>query len=45
MKTPILQCLQQFASKNEKNIYHDKTIKKLKSQWHCKIVQNVRFSL
>ena len=24
MKTAILLCLQQFASKNEKNIYHDK---------------------
>ena len=23
MKTAILQCLQQFSSKNSKNVYHD----------------------
>ena len=45
MKTPILQCLQQFSSKNSKNVYHDQILKKLKLQCHCKIVQNVRFSL
>ena len=45
MKTTILQCLQQFSSKNNKNIYHDKFLKKLKLQCQCKTVQNVRFSL
>ena len=45
MKTSILLCLQQFSSKNSKNVYHDKMLKKLKLQWQCKIVQNVRFSL
>ena len=41
MKTAILQCLQQFFSKNSKNVYHDQILKKLKLQGHCKIVQNV----
>ena len=45
MKTAILQCLQQFSSKNSKNLYHDEFLKKLKLQCQCKIVQNVRFSL
>ena len=45
MKTAILQCLLQFPSKNEKNVYDDKMIKKLKSQCHCKIVQNLCFTL
>ena len=45
MKTAILQCLQQFSSKNSKNVYHDKILKKLKLQGHCKIVQNVCLSL
>ena len=45
MKTAILQCLQQFPSKNKKNVYHDQFLKKLKLQWLCKMVQNVRFSL
>ena len=45
MKTTILQCLQQFSSKNSKNFYHDQILKKLKLQYQCKIVQNVRFSL
>ena len=45
MKTAILQCLQQFYSKNSKNVYHDQIIKKVKLLCHCKIVQNVRFSL
>ena len=45
MKTAILQCLQQFSSKNSKNVYHDQILKKLKLQCHCKILQNVRFSL
>ena len=45
MTTAILQCLQQFTSKNSKNVYHDKILKELKLQCHCKIVQNVRFSL
>ena len=45
MKTAILQCLQQFSSKNSKNVFHDQILEKLKSQCHCKIVQNVRFSL
>ena len=43
MKTAILQCLQQFSSKNSKNVYHDQILKKLQCQ--CKIEQNVRFSL
>ena len=45
MKTAILQCFQQFSSKNSKNVYHDQILKKVKLQCHCKIVQNVRFSL
>ena len=45
MKTAILQCLQQFSSKNSKNVYNDQFIKNLKLQCQCKIVQNVRFSL
>ena len=45
MKTAILQCLQQFSSKNSKNVYHDQILKKLKLQCQCKIVQNVRCSL
>ena len=45
MKTAILQCLQQFSSKNSKTVYHDQFLKKLKLECHCKIVQNVRFSL
>ena len=45
MKTFILQCLQQFSSKNSKNVYYDQIIKKLKLQPYCKIVQNVRISL
>ena len=45
MKTPYLQCLQQFSSKNSKNVYHDQILKKLKLQCQCKIVQNVRFRL
>ena len=45
MKTAILQCLQQFSSKNSKNSYHDQILKKLKLPCQCKIVQNVRFSL
>ena len=43
MKTTILQCLQQFYSKNSKNVYHDQFFKKVKLQCQCKIVQNVRF--
>ena len=31
MKTAILQCLQQFSSKNSKNVYHDQILKKVKS--------------
>ena len=45
MKTAILQCLQQFSSINSKNVYHDQFLKQLKLKCHCKIVQNVRFSL
>ena len=45
MKTALLQCLQQFSSKNSKNVYHDQILTKLKLQCQCKIVQNVRFSL
>ena len=45
MKTAILQCLQQFSSKNSKNVYHDRFKKKVKLQRLCKIVQNVRLSL
>ena len=42
MKTAILQCLQQFSSKNSKNVYHDQFLKKVKLQCRCKIVQNLR---
>ena len=45
MKTAILQCFQQFSSKNSKNIYHDQILEKVKLQWHFEIVKNVRFSL
>ena len=45
MKTAILQCLQEFSSKNSKNVYHDQFLKKVKLQFLIKIVQNVRFSL
>ena len=41
MKTAILQSLQQFSSKNSKNVYRDQILKKLELQCHCKIVQNV----
>ena len=37
MKPTILQCLQQFCSKNSKNVYHDQFLKKLKLQCQCKI--------
>ena len=43
MKTAIFQCLQQFSSKNSKNVYHDQILKKLKCE--CKILQNIPFSL
>ena len=43
MKTAILQCLQQFPSKNSKNVYEDKILKKLKLQCQCKIVHKTRF--
>ena len=45
MKTAIFQCMQQFSSKNSKNVYDDQFLKKVKLQCLCKIVQNVRFSL
>ena len=45
MKTAILQCLQQFSSEKREDVYHDQFLKKLKLKCHCKIVQNVRFSL
>ena len=45
MKTGILQCFQQFSSKNSKNVYQDQFLKKLKLQWQCKIVLNFRFSV
>ena len=45
METAILQCLQQFSSKNSKNVYPNQILKKLKLQCQCKIVQNFRFSL
>ena len=45
MKTAILQCLQQFSSKNSKNVYHDQILKKLKLHCHSKNAQNVRFNL
>ena len=45
MKTAILQCLQQFSSKNSKNVYHVHILKQVKLQCLCKILQNVRFSL
>ena len=38
MKTAIVQCLQQFSSKNSKNVYHDQILKKLKLKCLCKIV-------
>ena len=45
MKTDILQCLQEFCSKNSKNVYHEQIVKKLKLQRYFKIVQNVCVSL
>ena len=44
MKTTILQCLQQFSSKNSKNVYHDQFLKKVKLV-PLQNLQNVRFSL
>ena len=37
LQTAILQCLQQFSSKNSKNVYHDQFLKKVKLQCLCKI--------
>ena len=45
MKFATLQCLQQFSSKNSKNVYDDQILKKLQLQWHCNFLRNVRFSL
>ena len=45
MKTAILQCLQQFSSKNSKNVYHDQILKDLKLQCHCEIKENLHFSI
>ena len=45
MKTAILQCLQQFSTKNSKNVHHDQFLKKLNLQCQSKIEQNVRFNL
>ena len=45
MKTAILQCLQQFSSKNSKIVYDDQFLKKVKLECLCKIVQNVRFKI
>ena len=45
MKNAFLQCMQEFSSKNSKNVYQDQILKKFKLQCQCKIVQNVRFSL
>ena len=36
MKTAILQCLQQFSSKNSKNVYHDQFLKQVKLECLCK---------
>ena len=38
MKPAILQCLQQFYSKNSKKVYHDQILKNLKLQCHCKLL-------
>ena len=45
MKTAILQCLQQFSSKNSKNVYDDQILKEVKLPCFCKILKNVHFSL
>ena len=45
MKTAILQCLQQFSSKNSKKLYYDQILKKLKLQCHCEIKENLHFSI
>ena len=45
MKTAFLQRLQQFSSKKTKNVYDEKILKMLALQCHCKIVQNVCFTL
>ena len=45
MKTFLLQCLQQFSSKNSKNVYHDQILKQLKLLCQCNIMQDIRFSL
>ena len=37
METAILQCLQEFSSKNSKNVYHDQFLKKVKLQCFSKI--------
>ena len=36
MKTAIFQCLQQFSSKNSKNVYHDQFLKQVKLECLCK---------
>ena len=45
MKFAILQYLKEFSNNNSKNVYYDQTLKKIKLQCQCKIVQNVPFSL
>ena len=37
MKTAILQCLQQFSSKNCENVYRDQIFKNLKLQCSAKL--------
>ena len=37
MKIAILQCVQQFSSKNNKNVCHVQLLKKLKLECLCKI--------
>ena len=45
MKTAILQCLQQFSSKNSKNVYHDQILKKIKIIVPLQNCKNVLFNL
>ena len=47
MKTAILQCLQQFSSENNKNVYHDQILKKsnLKKIANLKVYGNLNASV
>ena len=45
MKTAILQCLQQFSSKNSKNPYYEQILKKVKITVALQNCENVCFRI